>query len=167
MRMGIVFTVIDLAFGYHQMRLKIRSRQYTAFRTNNEIYQWKVAPMGLAGMPGTWTRLMRTTLAKLKFVVVYLDDICIFSPSLTGHYSHIKEVLEVLRTNQRYARKSKCTFAKPSVEFLGHIISNKELKVDPRKVAAIASWSTPQNAKDLQRFIGASWILQKVYQRLR
>jgi len=149
-----LFSVVDLASGYHQMRMNEDSKPYTAFRTNNEIYQWKVAPMGLAGMPGTWTRLMRTLLSKLLFVVVYLDDICIFSSCIEDHLSHLRKVFEVLRENKLYARREKCTFAKSSVEFLGHVISSDGLKVDNKKIQAIMSWSTPNEHKELQRFIG-------------
>jgi hypothetical protein len=73
-----VFSVLDLAQGYHQMRVKSATRQYTAFRTHRETYQWCVAPMGLAGMPGVWSRLMRILFGKFEFLVVYLDDICVF-----------------------------------------------------------------------------------------
>lgn len=71
----VIFSVLDLAQGYHQMRIALASRKYTAFRTHSETYQWCVAPMGLAGMPGVWSRLMRVLFAKYDFIVVYLDDI--------------------------------------------------------------------------------------------
>ncbi|KAF1326163.1 Retroelement pol polyprotein, partial [Globisporangium splendens] len=91
-----VFTVIDLAQGYLQMRVKPDSRPYTAFRSQKETYQWCVAPMGLAGMPGVWSRLMRVLFGKFKFVVVYLDDICIFSRSMKDHAQHLAMVCEVV-----------------------------------------------------------------------
>ncbi|OWZ12426.1 polyprotein [Phytophthora megakarya] len=88
---AVIFSILDLASGYHQMRMSPTSKQYTAFRTNHEIYHWNVAPMGLAGMPGTWTRLMRQLLSHLLFVVVYLDDICIFSQSMADHVEHLRQ----------------------------------------------------------------------------
>ncbi|CEG37684.1 retrotransposon unclassified [Plasmopara halstedii] len=154
MQSAKIFSVIDLASGYHQMRMKENSKQYTAFGTNSEIYQWKVAPMGLTGMPGTWTRLMRTLLSKLKFVVVYLDDICVFSSCFDDHLQHLRQVFAVLQDNKLYTRSEKCSFGKQSVEFLGHIISAEGLQVDARKIDAVTNWQTPQNNKDLQRFIG-------------
>jgi len=149
-----LFSVVDLASGYHQMRMNEDSKPYTAFRTNNETYQWKVAPMGLAGMPGTLTRLMRTLLSKLLFTVVYLDDICIFSSCMNGYLSYLCKVFEVLRENKLYAQREKCTFAKSSAEFLGHVISSEGLKVDNKKIQAIMSWSTPNERKELKRFFG-------------
>lgn len=152
-----VFTLIDLASGYHQMRLAFESRQYTAFRAGSEIYQWCVAPMGLAGMPGTWSRLMRRifeTSELAQFVVVYLDDICVFSRTRTEHLVHLRRVFEILREEQLFARPSKCHFAQSEIRFLGHIISGEGVRVDPDKTAAVSNWSQPQNPKDLQRFLG-------------
>ncbi|KAE8960482.1 hypothetical protein PF011_g30075 [Phytophthora fragariae] len=151
---AVVFSVLDLASGYHQMRMSPTSKQYTAFRTNHEIYHWNVAPMGLTGMPGTWTRLMRKLLSHLLFVVVFLDDICIFSRSMADHVEHLRQVCEVLRANKLYARHDKCDFGQASVDFLGHTISADGLHVDARKTRAIAEWTEPCNIKDLERFLG-------------
>ncbi|KAJ0410812.1 hypothetical protein ATCC90586_010135 [Pythium insidiosum] len=152
-----VFTLIDLASGYHQMRLAFEARQYTAFRAGSEIYQWCVAPMGLAGMPGTWSRLMRRifeTSELAAFVVVYLDDICVFSRSREEHLKHLRRVFEILREEKLFARPSKCHFAQSEIRFLGHIISGAGVRVDPDKTTAVSTWPQPQNAKDLQRFLG-------------
>lgn len=89
----VVFLLIDLAQGYHQMVVHESSRPYTAFRTHKETYQWCVAPMGLAGMSGVWSRLMRVLFDKYDFVVVYLDDIGIFSRSMEEHVKHMRIVL--------------------------------------------------------------------------
>ncbi|KAE9271682.1 hypothetical protein PF001_g28270 [Phytophthora fragariae] len=159
---AVVFSILDLASGYHQMRMSPTSKQYTAFRTNHEIYHWNVAPMGLASIPGTWTRLMRKLLSHLLFVVVYLDDICIFSRSMADHVEHLRQVCEVLRANKLYARPDKCDFGQASVDFLGHTISADGLHVDARKTRAIAEWTEPCNIKDLQRFLG----LAGYYRRL-
>lgn len=110
--------------------------------------------MGVAGMPGTWTRLMRTLMCTFDFVVVYLDDICIFSINYGQHIEHLRAVFEVLRTHKLYARGEKCDFATDSVDFLGRVISSRGLELDPRKVKAIVNWGTPGNPKELQRFIG-------------
>ncbi|KAG3071855.1 hypothetical protein PI125_g22646 [Phytophthora idaei] len=117
-----VFSILALASGYHQMRMSPTSKQYTAFRTNHEIYEWNVAPIGLACMPGTWTRQMRTLLQSFRFVAVYLDDICIFSRSMKEHVEHLRQVCKVLRDNKRYARPDKCDLDQRSVDFLGHTI---------------------------------------------
>lgn len=98
-----VFTLIDLALGYHQMRMAFDSRQFTAFHAGSEIYQWCVASMGLAGMPVTWSRLMRRIFENKDlagFIVVFLDDICVFSKNRTEHLQHLRRVLEILRSEQ-------------------------------------------------------------------
>ncbi|KAF1319757.1 Retroelement pol polyprotein, partial [Globisporangium splendens] len=149
-----VFTVIDLAQGYHQMRVKPDSRHYTAFRSQKETYQWCVAPMGLAGMPGVWSRLMRVLFGKFKFAVVYLDDICIFSRSMKDHAQHLAMVCEVLRHEKLYARLSKCEFGKSSVHFLGHTVTTEGIQVDAKKTTAIEKYPTPTTQKTLLSFLG-------------
>ncbi|CEG38215.1 retrotransposon ty3-gypsy subclass [Plasmopara halstedii] len=118
-----IFTKIDLASGYHQMLVVPTARKYTAFRTHREVYEWVVAPMGMAGMPGIWSRLMRVLFDKLPFVVVYMDDICIFSTNEEDHARHLAKVCDILRSEKLYARPSKCSFAVDSVDFLGHTVS--------------------------------------------
>ncbi|KAF1314306.1 Retroelement pol polyprotein, partial [Globisporangium splendens] len=149
-----VFTVTDLAQGYHQMRVNPDSRHYTAFRSQKETYQWCVAPMGLAGMPGVWSRLMRVLFGKFKFVVVYLDDICIFSRSMKDHAQHLAMVCEVLRHEKLYARLSKCEFGKSSVQFLGHTVTAEGIQVDANKTTAIEKYPTPTTQKTLLSFLG-------------
>ncbi|KAG2887218.1 hypothetical protein PC119_g19808 [Phytophthora cactorum] len=162
---AVVFTILDLASGYHQMRMAPTSKQYTAFRTNQEIYHWNVAPMGLAGMPGMSTRLMRKVLSHLSFVVVYLDGICIFSRSMADHVKHLRQVCEVLREHKLYTSPDKCDFGQRSVDFLGHTISVDGLHVDARKTRAIAEWTEPRNIKDLQRFLGLAGYYRRFIHR--
>ena len=133
-----VFSVLDLAQGYHQMRVKPATRKYTAFRTHRETYQWCVAPMGLAGMPGVWSRLMRILFGKFVFLVVYLDDICVFSESIEDHLEHLEQLFQVLRKEKLYAHKKKCHFGQHEVKFLGHTISSEGLAVDDSKTKSIA-----------------------------
>lgn len=114
------FSTLDLMSGYHQMLLEPRARELTAFQANGELYQWVVAPMGLAVMPGSWSRLMRHLLGRPKFqafCVVYLDDICVFSATLEDHIVHLREVFLVLREAKLYARKEKCKWAQRSIVF--------------------------------------------------
>ncbi|KAF1333225.1 polyprotein, partial [Globisporangium splendens] len=149
-----VFTVIDLAQGYHQMRVKPDSRPYTAFRPQKETYQWCVAPMGLAGMPGVWSRLMRVLFGKFKLVVVYLDDICIFSRSMKDHAQHLAMVCEVLRYEKLYARLSKCEFGMSSVHSLDHTVAAEGIQVDAKKTTAIEKYPAPTTQKTLLSFLG-------------
>ena len=156
-----IFTTIDLASGYHQMLVVPSSKKYTAFRTHKELLQWVVAPMGMAGMPGTWSRLMRLLFDNCKNVVVYMDDLCIFSKSMTEHEADLRRVFEILRTNTLYARKIKCEFAKKSVKFLGHEISGEGLLVDSTKVRAIEERKPPTNRKELLSFLGLCGYYRK------
>ncbi|OWZ12813.1 LOW QUALITY PROTEIN: Retroelement pol Polyprotein [Phytophthora megakarya] len=142
-----VFSILDLASGYHQIRISPTSKQYTAFCTNLEIYEWNVAPMGLAGIPGTWTRRMWQLLHIFRFAMVYLDDIYFFSRSMADYIEHLRE-------NKLYARPDKSDFGQSSVDFLGHTISSRGLRGDARKTRAIAEWPEPTNTKELQRFLG-------------
>ncbi|KAH9133769.1 hypothetical protein AeRB84_020226 [Aphanomyces euteiches] len=156
-----IFSKIDLASGYHQMLVVPQARKYTAFRTHKEILQWCVAPMGMAGMPGIWSRLMRSLFDKFPFVVVYLDDICVYSKSLLDHVSHLRVVLEVLRKEKLYARLDKCAFGVNKVGFLGHTISAEGLQVDRKKVRAIEKWPAPTNRKELLSFLGMAGYYRK------
>nr|CCA27674.1 polyprotein putative [Albugo laibachii Nc14] len=149
------FTLLDLAHGYHQMVVLPSSRPYTAFRAQKETYQWCVAPMGLSGMPGVWSRLMRTLFDKLgEFVVVYLNDICVFSRTMEVHVKDIRAVCEVLRKEKLYARLSKCAFGRKEIAFLGHMVSEDVLRVDPKRTDTIATFQAPTCRKDLLSFVG-------------
>ena len=160
------FSTIDLASGYHQMRIDSKSKPYTAFRTRTNIYHWNVAPMGLAGMPGTWTRYMNKVFPKSRFhfVVIYLDDICIFSKNECQHLVHLRQVFHQLRKEKLFAKPSKCAFGQPSIEFLGHVVSADGLRMDSRKLDVIKNWPTPQNRKDIQRFLGLTGYYRKFIQ---
>ncbi|POM61410.1 polyprotein [Phytophthora palmivora] len=143
----VIYTLIDLAQGYHQMRVVTSSRPYTAFRTHKEMYQWcvVVAPMGVAGMPGTWSRLMHALFDKFEFVVVYLDDICVFSKSMEEHVEHLRAVCEVLRREQLYAHLSKCSFGQTEVAFLGHMVFIYDFAELARPLRDLTKASTPWN----------------------
>ena len=120
------------------MRLHPNSKKYTAFRTSNATYQWCGAPVGLAGMPCNWSRLMRVLSGKFSFVVVYLDDICFFSISYSEHLKHIFTVFAVLRKEKLDAYIKKCKFARVEVNFLSHTVSSKGLSVYTTKTETIA-----------------------------
>ncbi|KAF1316555.1 Retroelement pol polyprotein, partial [Globisporangium splendens] len=162
-----VFTIIDLAQGYHQMLVEKQSRQYTAFRSHKETYQWCVASMGLAGMPGIWSRLMRVLFDKFEFVVVYSDDICVFSKTREEHVMHLRQVIEVSEHEKLYAHRAKCSFGKASVDFLGHTVSSNGLSVDKRKTAAIEAYPEPMSRKELQSFLGLAGEQRSAFQTLK
>ncbi|POM78410.1 Putative retroelement [Phytophthora palmivora] len=152
-----IFSSIDLTSGYHQMRLKKDSRPPTAVQADGELFQWVVAPMGLAGMPGSWTRLMRYIFGNphlSRFCVVYLDDICVLSPSIDAHVEHLRAVLSALRSAGLYANPRKCTWAQGAITVLGHRISNATITLDPAKTLAMKKIAPPTNIRELQRFLG-------------
>src|SRR3954464_7850289 len=116
------FSKIDLRSGYHQVRIADKDVHKTAFRTRYGHYEYLVMPFGLTNAPATFMHLMQQIFRPYldDFVIVFLDDILIYSRTLEEHKQHIKKVLELLRVNKLYAKKSKCEFFRRSIEFLGH-----------------------------------------------
>ena len=150
------FSIIDLKSGYHQIRVRKEDIYKTAFRTRYGQFEFLVTPFGLTGAPGCFQTLMNILLRPFldKFVLVYLDDILIYSKTKAEHLKHIDTVLSVLSENKLYAKLSKCEFMKHEVEYLGHVIGHNEIKVNPNKINAILSWNTPITVKEIQSFLG-------------
>ncbi|XP_019184593.1 PREDICTED: uncharacterized protein LOC109179543 [Ipomoea nil] len=151
-----VFTKLDLRAGYHQVRMKEDEEYKTAFRTHQGLYEFKVTPFGLTNAPATFQALMNLVFKPLirKTVLVFFDDILVYSPTLQKHWEHLKEILRIMRDNKLLAKLSKCSCAKREVEYLGHIIFEKGLHTDPTKLSAVASWPRPANLKELRGFLG-------------
>ncbi|KAG8502829.1 hypothetical protein CXB51_000475 [Gossypium anomalum] len=151
-----VFSKIDLRSGYYQLRVKESDVPKTAFRTRYGHYEFLVMPFGLTNAPAIFMDLMNRIFRPYldKFVVVFIDDILIYSYDETEHAEHLRTVLQILRDNQLYAKFSKSEFWLREVGFLGHIVSGEGIKVDPSKISAIVDWKPPKNVSEVRSFLG-------------
>jgi hypothetical protein len=142
-----VFSKIDLRSGYHQLKIRASDIPKTAFITQYGLYEYTVMSFGLTNAPAYFMYLMNKVFMEYldKFMVVFIDDILLFSKNEEEHDEHLHLVLQKLRENQLYAMQSKCNFLLKEVSFLGHIILEGGIYVDPSKVKDILSWNTPQN----------------------
>lgn len=155
-RTAKVFSKLDLLSGYHQMQVHPDDRHKTAFRTRYGHYEFNVVPFGLTNAPAAFSNMMRNALDPVldKCVVIYLDDILIYSNNEQDHLQHIRQVLKLLRDNGLYCKLSKCSFMQEETEFLGHVISKEGLKTNAGLVKAVREWPTPKSQKEVMQFLG-------------
>ena len=127
--------------GYHQVRKLPEDEHKTTFKTYHGHWELKVMPFGLTNAPATFQQIMNTIFAPVlrKFVLVFVDDILVYSPTLEEHIEHLQHVFTILGQNQLLLKHSKCSFAKKSLEYLGHIISAEGVSTDPAKIQAVTS----------------------------
>ncbi|GBG69682.1 hypothetical protein CBR_g4512 [Chara braunii] len=150
------FTKIDLRSGYHLGGIATADQPKTAFRSRFGHYEFTVMPFGLTNAPATFQRAMNDVFRDIleQYVLVYLDDILVYSRTLEEHLRHLRDVLDRLRRHGFYAKLSKCRFAQHKVDFLGHYVSDQGLHMDDAKITAIAEWPAPTSAKQLRNFLG-------------
>ena len=150
------FSKIDLQSGYHQVRVADQDISKTAFGTRFGHFEFLVLPFGLTNAPATFMSFMHEVLRPYldQFVVVFLDDILIYSKNQDEHMEHLRLVLEKLREHHLFAKQSKCAFLLEEVEFLGHVVSSQGIKMDAAKVKAVADWPRPASVRDVRSFHG-------------
>jgi hypothetical protein len=158
-----IFSKLDLRSGYHQIRLRPGDEWKTAFKTKEGLYEWLVMPFGLTNAPSTFMRVMTQTLKPYlgRCVVVYFDDILVFSQHRDEHLQHLTQILQVLRQEKFYANFNKCSFLQPKTHFLGFIISQQGVEVDPEKVRAIVEWPEPQTFFEVRSFHGLATFYRR------
>ncbi|GJS40374.1 putative reverse transcriptase domain-containing protein [Tanacetum coccineum] len=151
-----VYSKTDLRSGYHQLRIKEEDIPITAFRTRYGHFEFQVMPFGLTNTPAVFMDLMNRVCKPYlgKFVIVFIDDILVYSKDEEEHGKHLKIILELLKKERLYAKFSKCDFWLDSVQFLGHVIDRNGVHVDPAKIEAIRNWDAPTTPTEVRQFLG-------------
>ena len=153
-----VFSKIDLRSGYHQIKIRAENIPKTAFSTRYGLFEYLVMSFGLTNAPAHFMYLMNSVfMPKLdKFVVVFTDDILIYSKNEEEHAEHLRIVLQRLREHKLYAKFSKYEFWLKRVQFLGHVISEDGISVDPSKIQDVLNWKTLESVLEIRSFLGLS-----------
>jgi hypothetical protein len=157
------FTKLDLNLGFHQIRMTAHDEFKTAFKTHHGHFQFRVMPFGLTNAPATFQCFMNSIFGPFmrKFVLVFMDYILIYSHTLEDQVQHLRQVFHVLKDNQLLVKFSKCAFAQPQIEYLGHIISRERVAIDPSKTEVVLQWHVPTKFTDVRGFLGLTGYYQK------
>ncbi|GJW93030.1 ty3-gypsy retrotransposon protein [Tanacetum coccineum] len=161
-----IFTKFDLRVGYHQIRVHERDVYKTSFRTHDGHYEFLVMPFGITNAPSTFQATMNRLFSPYlrKFVIVFFDDILVYSTTLRLHLEHLECVFHCLQKHQFYVKCSKCVFGSRELEYLGHIISARGVEMDPKKLSAVQDWPEPKNQRQLRGFLGLAGYYRRFIQ---
>ncbi|KAI3813962.1 hypothetical protein L1987_18698 [Smallanthus sonchifolius] len=156
MWMRLHLSKIDLRSGYHQLKVQEEDISKTTFRTTYIHYEFTVMPFGLTNSPVVFMDMMKRICKPYihKFVIVFIDDILIYSRNVEDHENHPRIVLELLRKEKLYTKFSKCEFWLREVQFLGHIVNGEGIQVDPSKIEAKSKWEIPKSPIEVRSFLG-------------
>jgi hypothetical protein len=157
------FTKLDMSSGYHQIWLVPADEHKTAFKTHHGHWEFRVMPFGLTNAPATFQVVMNTIFAPMlrKGVLVFVDDILVYSTTMEQHLHQLQQVFAIMQHHKLLLKKSKCTFAQPQLEYLGHIISAQGVATDPQKIQAVQNWGPPSDNKQLRAFLGLAGYYRK------
>ncbi|GAU21767.1 hypothetical protein TSUD_328920 [Trifolium subterraneum] len=160
-----VFSKLDLTFGFHQICLQPHDSHKTAFRTHDGHYEYRVMPFGLCNAPATFQATMNDVFRPLlrRTVIVFFDDILVYSDTEDSHVEHLACVFQLLAQNQFFLKPQKCAFAKHQIDYLGHLVSNGTVAPDPNKIRAIMDWPVPTTIKGLRGFLGLAGYYRKFF----
>ena len=158
-----VFSKIDLRSRYHQLKIRREDVPKTALKTRYGHYEFLVMPFGLTNAPTAFMDLMNRVFGPYldKFVIVFIDDILVYSSSKEEHAEHLRIILQTLREHQLYAKFIKCQFLLDQVAFLGHVVSVEGISVDPKKIEANVDWKPPTNVTEVRSFLGLAGYYRK------
>ena len=161
-----VFSKIDLRSRYYQLRVREVDVPKTAFRTRYGHYEFLVMPFGLTNAPAAFMDLMNRVFHPYldQFVLVFIDDILVYSKDAQEHEHHLRIVLQTLREKKLFEKLSKCDFWLKEVSFLGHIVSVEGIRVDPVKIEAIMNWKPPRNVPEVRSFLGLAGYYRRFVQ---
>jgi hypothetical protein len=150
------FSKLDMKSGFHQIRVTLEDEHKTTFKMHHRHWEFKVIPFGLTNAPVTFQVAMNQIFEPYlhKCVLIFMDDILVYSPTLAAHKDHLQAVFDLLKQHKLLLKQSKCSFGQQELEYLGHIISGEGMATTPDKISAVQNWEPPTDAKQLRSFLG-------------